>query len=208
MNAVTGHRIPKVMLVYLSISMILLTGTAASSEGPLPDRGSWALGVSLPSSSERSISLWKVRSPVTAFGLETGLSSNYGESTVDDLENLDREDLRIRHRALWIQLRPSIKHYRPLHDRVASFVIYKLSAGFSVWDSGFGSESVKRRTVTKRDLGLMVGLGADWFPFKRISLGGQTGLDMSYSYEKHSFKRKSEWSLETFRTEMTALVYF
>ena len=67
---------------------------------------------------------------------------------------------------------------------------------------------MKQRTRTERDLGLAVGLGADWFPFQRISLSGQTGLDLSYRYEKEDLNRESEWSLETFQTEMTALVYF
>ncbi len=208
MNTATGYGIPKLMLAKSLLSMILLTGTVAWAEGPLADRGGWALGVPLPSSSERSISLWKVRSPVTALGLEIGLSSHYGESTIDDLENLDREDLRIRDRSLRMQLLPAIKHYRPLHEEVAPFVIYKVHTRFAIWDRGFGSESVKRRTRTEGDLGLSVGLGTEWFPFQRISLSGQTGLDLSYRYEKEDLNREWEWSLETFQTEMTALVYF
>lgn len=204
------------MLVKPLFCATLLTGTIASADSPLADRGGWALGVSFPSGSERSISLWKVRSPVSAFGLEIGLLSNYAESTIDDLENPDREDWRIRYRSLRIQLRPSLKHYRPLHDRVAPFVFFKLHTGFSVWDRESGrdrgsrSESVKRRN-TENDLGLMVGLGTEWFPFQRISLSGQTGLELNYSYEKndrYDSYRKSEWSLDTFQTEMTALVYF
>ncbi len=208
MNTATGYGIPKLMLAKSLLSMILLTGTVAWAEGPLADRGGWALGVPLPSSSERSISLWKVRSPVTALGLEIGLSSHYGESTIDDLENLDREDLRIRDRSLRMQLLPAIKHYRPLHEEVAPFVIYKVHTRFAIWDRGFGSEFVKRRTRTEGDLGLSVGLGTEWFPFQRISLSGQTGLDLSYRYEKEDLNREWEWSLETFQTEMTALVYF
>ncbi len=208
MNTATGYGIPKLMLAKSLLSLILLTGAAASAEGPLADRGGWALGVPLPSSSERSISLWKVRSPVTAFGLEIGLSSLYRESTIHDLDNLDRDDIRIPYRSLSLQLRPAIKHFRPLHNEVAPFVIYKAHAGIAIWDRGFGSDSVKQRTRTERDLGLAVGLGADWFPFQRISLSGQTGLDLSYRYEKEDLNREWEWSLETFQTEMTALVYF
>ena len=196
------------MLVKPLFCVILLTGTIASAEGPLADRGGWALGVSFPSRSEGSISFWNVRSPVTAFGLETGFSSNYGESTTDDLENPDREELRIRYRSLGIQLRPAVKHYHPLNDRVAPFVIYRVHTGFSVRDGGFGSESVKRRTRTERDLGLSVGLGTEWFPFQRISLSGQTGMELGYRHGDDDRYNTSEWSLETFETEMTALVYF
>ena len=63
------------MLVGSLLAVILVAGTAASAEGPLAGRGSWALGAALPSASGLSLSLWNVRSPVTALGLETGFSS-------------------------------------------------------------------------------------------------------------------------------------
>lgn len=192
------------------LAVILVAGTAASAEGPLAGRGSWALGVALPSASKLSLSLWKVRSPVTALGLETGLSSYIGEYESDDLEDLDRSDTRSRYRSLRLQLRPAIKLYRPLHDRVAPFVFFKTRAEFVLRDSRFDRDSVRRSTRNDRDLdlGLAVGLGTEWFPFQRISLNGQTGLDLSYRKEKDDRYDTSVWSLETFQTEMTALVYF
>ena len=193
-------------LVGLLLAVILVTGTAASAEGPLPGRGSWALGVTLPSASKLSLSLWKVRSPVTALGLETGLSSYIGEYESDDLEDLDRSDTRSRSRSLRLQLRPAIKLYRPQHDRVAPFVFLKTRAEFVLWDSRFDRGSERQRT--RNVLGLSAGLGTEWFPFQRISLNGQTGLDLSYRKEKDDRYDTSVWSLETFQTEMTALVYF
>ena len=55
---------------------------------------------------------------------------------------------------------------------------------------------------TYRDLGIAIGLGADWFPFQRISLSGRTGLDLSYRSNPRL------WSPKTFQTEVAALVYF
>ena len=173
-------------------------------------RGSWALGVALPSASEFSLSLWKVRSPVTALGLETRLSSSSGGYDSETLEDLDRSYTRSRYRSLRLHLRPAIKLYRPLHDRVAPFVFWKAHAGFVLRDSRYDRDSVRRSTRNDRDLdlGLAVGLGTEWFPFQRLSLNGQTGLDLSYRKENDDRYNTSEWSLITFRTEMTALVYF
>lgn len=199
------------MFVFPLIGIVLLIGTAAADQDPLADRGNWALGAALPSSSELRLSLWKVRSPVTALGLEIDVSSYYSDRTSDDLENLDRNDTQSRYHSLRLQLRPTIKHYRPMHDRVAPFVFYQAYAGFSgFWDRQEESGSrMTQYTRSSSDLGIALGLGVDWFPFQRISLSGQTGLDLSYHYEKYySNRREWEWSLKTFQTEVAALVYF
>ena len=67
------------MLIFPLIGIVLLISTAAADQYPLADRGNWALGVALPSSSGLDLSLWKVRSPVTALGLEIDVSSRYSE---------------------------------------------------------------------------------------------------------------------------------
>ncbi len=198
------------MLVGSLLAGILVAGTAASAEGPLAGRGSWALGMALPSASELSLSLWNVRSPVTALGLETGFSSYSSEHDFDDLEDLDRSDTRSRYRSLRLHLRPAIKLYRPLHDRVAPFVFWKAHAGFVLRDSRFDRDSVRESDRNGRDfdLGVAVGFGTEWFPYQRISLNGQTGLELGYRNEESFGDRILEWSLETFETEMRALVYF
>ena len=199
------------MFIFPLIGIVLLISTAAADQDPLADRGNWALGMALPSSSGLDLSLWKVRSPVTALGLEIDVSSYYSEHTSDDLENLDRNDSQSQYRSLRLQLRPTIKHYRPMRDRVAPFVFYQAHAGFSgFWDRQEEIDSrMTQRTSSYGDLGIALGLGVAWFPFQRISLSGQTGLDLSYDYRKRrSDRRQWEWSLKTFQTEVAALVYF
>ena len=198
------------MLIFPLIGIVLLIGTAAADQDPLADRGNWALGVALPSSSGLNLSLWKVRSPVTALGLEIDVSSYYSEYTLDDPENFDRDNTQFQYRSLRLQLRPTIKHYRPLHDQVAPFIFYQAHADFYFLDRQSDINSgIRPFGGDERDLGLALGLGADWFPFQRISLSAQTGLDLSYLYDKRrSDRRMWEWSLKTFQTEVAALVYF
>ena len=196
------------MLIFPLIGIVLLISTAAADQDPLADRGNWAFGVALPSSSELRLSLWKVRSPVTALGLEIDVSSYYSEYTFDDPENFDRDNTQFR--SLRLQLSPTIKHYRPLHDQVAPFIFYQAHADFYFLDRQSDIKSgIRPFGADERDMGIALGLGADWFPFQRISLSGQTGLDLSYDYRKRrSDHREREWSLKTFQTEVAALVYF
>ena len=195
------------MFIFPLIGIILLMGTAAADQAPLADRGNWALGAALPSSSELSLSLWKVRSPVTALGLEIDFLSYYSDHTSKDPDNSDRYDTRSQSRSLRLQLSPTVKYYRPLHDRVAPFVFYQAHADF--YNRRSDIDSGTQRTFTDSALGIALGLGAEWFPFQRISLSGQTGLDLSYRYEKPRPNSSMwEWSLKTFQTELAALVYF
>ena len=198
------------MFILPLLGIALLISIAAADQDPLADRGNWAFGVALPSSSGLDLSLWKVHSPVTALGLEIDFSSYYSDHTSEDLGNLDREDTQSQYRYLRLQLRPTIKQYRPMHDRVAPFVFYQVHADFSFWDRQEETGSrMTQSTRSNNDLGIALGLGVEWFPFQRISLNGQTGLDLIYHSDKRrSDRRKWEWSLKTFQTEVAALVYF
>ena len=197
------------MLIFPLIGIVLVISTAAADQDPLADRGNWAFGVALPSSSGLDLSLWKVRSPVTALGLEIDFSSYYSDHTFDDLENLDRNDTQSQYRSLRLQLRPTIKHYRPLHGQVAPFIFYQAHTDFYFRNRQSDINSgIRPFRDNEGDLGIGIGLGADWFPFQRLSLSGQTGLDLSYHYEESRSNTKWEWYLKTFQTEVAVLVYF
>ena len=152
-----------------------------------------------------------MRSPVTALGLEIDVSSRYSEFTSDDLDNPNRYEYPISisfskaatasyHQALPPPARPRRPFYFLSSPR-ESFRYFR--------NHLLGINPERQRTGTKYDLGLALGLGADWFPFQRISLSAQTGLDLSYLYDKRrSDRRMWEWSLKTSQTEVAALVYF
>lgn len=194
------------------IWIVLLTSSiAAADQGPLDHRGAWALGVALPSSSGSNFSLWKIRSPTTAVGLEVGVSWSYADSTLDaDASN----PTSLQNHSLYLLLRPTIKHYRPLHDRVAPFMYGRVEAIFlgRKWDS----DPPTQYGGSSGSVGLSLGLGVEWFPFQRISLGGQTGLRLGYRYGKYDtrgnfiIRENRNWSLSlsTFQSEVKALMYF
>ncbi|MDE2811310.1 MAG: hypothetical protein OXN90_23070 [Gemmatimonadota bacterium] len=195
-------------LIWISL---LTSGIAAADQGdPLDDRGDWALGVALPSSSGSSFSLWKIRSPTTAVGLEVGISWSYADSTL----NADAPNpTSLQTHFLGLNLSPTIKHYRPLHDRIAPFTYGQVQAGFAGRKQD--SDPHTQRGGSSGYIGLALGLGVEWFPFQRISLGGQTGLRLGYSYGQHDTRgynnrssRNWSLSLRTFQSEVKALMYF
>ncbi|MCY3757931.1 MAG: hypothetical protein OXG96_09440 [Acidobacteria bacterium] len=65
-------------------------------------------------------------------------------------------------------------------------------------------------------MGAALGLGVEWFPFQRVSLGGQTGIGMDYYYRESDSRGSSHrssstsWNLylRTFQSEVKALMYF
>ena len=194
-------------LIWISL---LTSGIAAADQGPLADRGDWALGVALPSSGGSSFSLWKIRSPTTAVGLEIGISWSYADST-DNADDPDPTTLQTH--SLYLQLRPTIKHYRPLHDRIATFTYGQVGAGFRGYKQD--SDPYTQHGSSSGNIGLALGLGIEWFPSQRISLGGQTGLRLGYRYGQYDTRgynnRSSKnWSLylRTFQSKVEALMYF
>ena len=189
--------------------VLLTSGIAAADQGPLANRGDWALGVALPSSGGSSFSLWKIRSPTTAVGLDLAVSWNYADSTANAN---DPAPTSFQNHSLWLQLRPTIKHYRPLHDRIAPFTYSQVEAGFRGYKR---DSSPHANSSSSGNIGLALGLGVEWFPFQRISLGGQTGLRLGYRYGQYdtrgySNNSSSSWSLYlgTFQSEVKALMYF
>ena len=199
------------MSIFRPIWIVLLTsGIAAADQGPLAHRGDWALGVALPSSSGSSFSLWKIRSPTTAVGLEAGVSWSYADST---LNADDPAPTALQTHSLSLQLRPTIKHYRPLHDRIAPFTYGQVEVGFQGYKRDFDPHT--QRGGSGGNIGLALGLGVEWFLFQRISLGGQTGLRLGYRYlqdDTRGYNNRSSknWFLylRTFQSEVKALMYF
>ena len=201
------------MSVTRLIWIVLLTVGVASAhqEGPLAGRGNWGLGVALPSGSGSSFSVWKICSPTTALGLEVGVSWSYADSTAD-ADDLASEPVSTH--SLRLQLSPTIKKYRPLHKQIASFTYGRIEAGF--WGRKRDYSLNSQHGSSGGNIGAALGLGVEWFPFQRISLGGQTGLSLEYHHYQYdtrgtfSSRSSTSWSLHlrTFQSEVKALMYF
>ena len=200
-----------------AVALLVATGAAAhpSPQGPLAERGTWALGFALPSSEGSSFSLWRVRSPETALGLEGSFSWAQSDHELDGGPRKRDQ----RYNSLNLQLRPTFKRYRPLRHRVAPYFYGQALAGFTDKDEEYWYDPTTGSMV---ELGVGLGLGVDWFPFQRVSIGGRTGLSLRFGFGESKrwvesstggeFRRHPstdrELSFEILRSELTALVYF
>lgn len=71
-----------------------------------------------------------------------------------------------------ISLRPSLKRYLgSTQGSVAPYLLLGLRAEWSRQDFGASSER------SSRALGVRAGVGVDWFPTQRVSLGGNIGVE-------------------------------
>lgn len=69
-------------------------------------------------------------------------------------------------------LRPAIRRYwGPIDRSVAPYLLLGLKAEWIRFESGLNIRHVTRR------LGGMAGLGVDWFPAQRVSVGGHIGVE-------------------------------
>ena len=206
-----NHRLFRLTAVALLAGATGATGAAAESlpQGPLAERGTWALGFDLRSGEGSSFSLWRVRSPYTALGLEASLYWRLMESDYESPARSDR-----RYQRLCLEFRPTLKRYRPLRDGIAAYVYGQGLAGF------WGMKRDRDDSVSMIDLGVGLGLGVDWFPLQRISVGGRTGLSTSYGFGESSrsspllgeedsyLATDRHLYLRAFVSKVTALVYF
>ncbi len=192
------------------------TGAAAhpSPQGPLAERGTWALGFDLRSGEGGSFSLWRVRSPYTALGLEASLSLSRTEEDYDDpgLSTGNYQSLRL-------QLRPTFKRYRSVRNGIAPYVYYQALGGFRGWKRE-DPAPFREYSSSMIEVGVGLGLGVDWFPLKRISVGGRTGMSLRYLFgeasrsdprsgrvEKQPYIERDLY-LSVLASKVTALVYF
>lgn len=140
----------------LAAGLSMATGAAAQ----LPQPGARSLRVSAGGSN--SIGVWRMRSERTNLGLNLGLSAGrraYGE-TGETYQGLSLE--------------PAVKRYSSPTRSFAPFV----------YGSVLGSYEHRRaQNLTQHTFGVggQGAVGMDWFPVRNVSVGGQVGVQATYS---------------------------
>jgi len=143
---------PLVLAVALSSAFSQMV--LAQAEPRVVDRGAHSISIGVGSSS--SLGYWLRIAERTDLGLEVGVRI------------ADDDDTYLRS----LSFRPGIKRY--LSSSESDFAPYVSFGAIAVWsrlDSGGAID------LDARDLGGFVGVGLDWFPVDRVSLGGHIGLE-------------------------------
>lgn len=163
-------------LAFLAVVTTPASGQESPHPLPLP-AGAWSLSFSLPSGGGASLGVWKLVGPRTNLGLDIGVRS------VSSSDNLRFDDGRpseeLNSSDLGLAIEPSIRQYITAYRTLAPYIHGRLLFAYSSIDA----ETVSQQSTTVRktyEYGIGVGIGVEWAPLERFSIGGHTGVRFSY----------------------------
>ena len=197
-------------LVSLALVSTVATPARAQEDSrtlPLP-AGAWSLSFSLPSGGGASLGIWKLVGPHTNIGLDLGIRTS---STSDNVRFDDgRPEQEFNSTDVGFAIEPSIRQYITAYRTLAPYVHGNLVFAYTSVDA----ETVELQQTTERktyQYGIGLGIGVEWAPLERFSVGGHTGVRFSY-LDRSSVNSspagtsRSDGSATTFDTFVSALV--
>lgn len=143
-----------------------------------------ASSINVGVSPDVSVGFWRMVSGRTALGLSGSLQGIRATQGSDETS-----------RTLAI-VSPQVKRYRSTDGAILPYLHGALLAGVT----DFGGDSDENRSTM---LGATAALGLDWFPVRRVGLGGHAGLGLMRSWSEtdnavvQDYERSS-WTLQTF----------
>lgn len=198
------------LLLPLAALLVLITGaapTAAQDWRPGPDDHS--LAFALPDGGGSAFALWW-------YGERGGWGMELDAHINASLDTGGRSPDRFVARTTF-SAGPAFKRYREAAGPVSPF----LYSGFGVrggYDrSDVDDPDVPTTTAWRVGLYGRLGLGVDWFPLERVSIGGYTGMEAFYHFAAHDSGPSLPYpgdgdrhsgGLDLFTSSLTLNVYF
>ena len=151
--------------------------------------------------------VWRVRSPTTMLGLELDISGvSYARLTYpmrtgnDDTGN---------HGTILLSPAVVIKRFRPLRSGVAPFSYQTIYTDIRYARTHIGSSEDR----LDWSVGVGLGFGVAWFPWRRVSFSLRQGIELSYKYAsnvppKPELDHSHRFSLGVPSMRLLALVHF
>jgi hypothetical protein len=179
--------------------LLLATGAAAQDTNGLERPGT---SIEVGAGGDYVVGVWRRLSPRTSLGLEVGAYSRSYDYRFDDPEGEREIDERL------VTVGPALKVYT---GPGGAFLPYGYASAFAQ----FGSTRYQpvEGEAQETDLcgfGGQLGLGVDWFPVQRVSIGGHVGVEgFSSSREGASFNGEEEFTgFGTFNSGIRVQLYF
>lgn len=154
-----------------------------------------ASSINVGVSPDPSVGYWRMLSGRTALGVVGSVQAIRDSAGDDELSRT------------FVTVSPQVKHYHSTEGAILPYLHGALLA--SVADLGSSTpESDDRRTV----LGGTAALGLDWFPVRRVSVGGHAGLGLlrassSIGGADGDDFESVNWSLQTFTAAIQVQLY-
>jgi hypothetical protein len=190
------------IMLGLFLTLIPAAAVAQDADGRTSILAAGVRSIELPfptTESPARFGMWKMHSERTAIGLigNVGLSRNTNTNGTGAKSILSVTD---------VALGPALKRYFQLHPTVAAFGTVGLQGIFH----RVTEDATEDQTDTEWGGAANVGIGAEWFPFSRVSLGGTTGLSggITTSSNSNTDADQSSLFLQTYTTSVQVQVYF
>lgn len=187
-----NHLIRSILAVCILVGAPAAVAAQARADEALQP-GRRMIAVSLPWGGGGAAGIWLQRSLTSALGIEA--SANIEAS---DPEPADAAETRLVH----LVLSPTLKTFMTRdHESIAPFTRVGVSAGYVRQEVDFTDRP--DRLEEGWLAGVHAGVGAEWFPLERISIGGWIGLAAAYrTIDGHA------WSVSTTAPRLTGQIYF
>lgn len=143
----------------LALSLAAASTARAQDAAAGPERGRTSISVTAQSSPV--VGIWTRLSDRTDVGLNVGLA--YARFGIEDDDQSER----------LVRVEPALKRYLGARD---GFAPYARVALFGELGEEEQEEEGTTFTVEQRSFGGSAAFGVDWFPARRISIGGHVGL--------------------------------
>ncbi|MDT8437356.1 MAG: hypothetical protein RRA92_11455 [Gemmatimonadota bacterium] len=181
-------------------------GTPATSETLQPGR--WSLGLEIPDGGGSRIGLWHMSGARTNLGLQVGVQWSDSEDSQDEGGSSSEF-------AGWsISVEPTLQRYLSTSEVVVPFLLFGVDFGIGQSRQRLLAPDRPRESLrTHYSLGARAGVGAEWFPLSRMSVGGHTGVRISYRSDDTEDTLLSDrsghtGSLRTFVSGILLRLYF
>lgn len=191
-------------VICLTVLLVPAVGSAQQTEARTSalKAGTWSLQLPFPTNAGfGSIGIWKMRTDRTALGFVASINARR-------LSENNNAEVESTQSGFDLSLGPAWKWYRRLHPTVAAFGTTGVQA---VYRRQTTDTAAQDQSYTTWGGAANAGIGAEWFPFSRISLGGTTGLSGSFLATDRDDELGTSGSMMSLNTHTTAIqvqIYF
>lgn len=196
------HALSPLAVAALCAGLVAITATHAPAQEWRPAPGDRSIEFALPSGGGGALGLWWHPAEHRAWALRLTFSTNGDLRAGGDDPGLYRLNTAVG-------VGPAFKRYRGTIGPVSPFIY----SGFGVrlhWDRTVVEGGAPQNALLVGGYGDL-GLGVDWFPLERISIGGHTGGRLTYHVgfpENDSEPWRHALSLQLMTSELSFHIYF
>lgn len=195
-----------IMLAGLGMSSAFaLTPASAAAQGADPDRalvtGRRSIALSLPEGGGPAFEIWRMRSETQNRGLIAIFDV--------DVTETERDSVSQSQRSILLVAGPAFRRYIGATHPVAPYLQTTVLAGGRYDWADVQYEGAPSPPNPWSLMGaIRFGVGAEWFPYRSVSLNGHTGLGLGATY--HDAQRVERWNvgLSTFTSALALQIYF